>query len=228
MKPQILIVDDEPDALELIGYKLREAGMNPLFARDGEHAITMAREARPELIVLDLTLPGMDGLEVCKALQRDALTSQIPIVMLTGRSTEMDRVVGLELGARDYVTKPFSPRELALRIRNILGHGRPGPEAFTGLQAPGIEINLPMHTVLVKGKAVELTPTEFDLLVVLARNRGVAQSRAFLLQSIFGYEESVKSRTVDTHISRLQKKLGWAARYIEAVRSVGYRFLPES
>jgi two-component system phosphate regulon response regulator PhoB len=227
MKPRILIVDDEPDALELIGLKLREAGMAPLFAHDGTHAISMARETKPELIILDLVLPEMDGLEVCKILQRDPRTHAIPIVILTGRASEMDRVVGLELGASDYVTKPFSPRELALRVRNILTRGRSGNDYFTGLEVPGLKINVALHAILVEGKTVELTPTEFDLLLALARNRGRVQTRACLLQTVFGYEDSVKSRTVDTHINRLQKKLGAAARYIEAVRGAGYRFAPE-
>jgi DNA-binding response OmpR family regulator len=228
MKPTILIVDDEPDARELLGLKLGEAGMAPVFAHDGPQAIALARETKPELIILDLGLPEMDGLEVCKTLQRDPLTHAIPIVMLTGRASEMDRIIGLELGASDYVTKPFSPRELALRIKNILMRGRRDEEYFTWLKAPGLEINVPLHTVLLDGKAAELTPIEFDLLVTLARFRGQVQSRARLLQNVFGYGDSAKSRTVDTHINRLQKKLGAAAHYIEAVRGVGYRFVSDN
>ena len=227
MKPRILIVDDEPDILELVGYNLREAGMTPVFARDGSNAITIARETKPELIVLDLMLPEMDGLEVCKILQKDPRTQTIPIVMLSGRAAEMDRVVGLELGASDYVTKPFSLRELVLRIKNALLRNRAGDARFTGLKVSGLEIDVPLRMVVADGKALDLTPSEFELLVVLAGNRGQAQTRAYLLQRVFGHEMPVHSRTVDTHINRLQKKLGVAAHYIEAVRCVGYRFIPD-
>ena len=227
MKPRILIVEDEPDALELIGYNVREAGMNPVFASNGTQALEVARTTRPELIVLDLILPELDGLEVCKLLQRDPHTQSIPIVMLSGRTSEMDRVVGLELGASDYLTKPFSPRELMLRIRKLLLRDRPETERFTGLQLPGFELNVLLRAVWVDGQTVKLTPIEFDLLVALARHRGEIQSRATLLQDVFGYEEAARSRTVDTHLNRLLKKLGPASRYIGSIRGLGYRFEAE-
>jgi two-component system phosphate regulon response regulator PhoB len=227
MKAKILIVDDEPDALEILGFKLREAGFTPLLARDGAKALIAARDERPDLIVLDLMLPEVDGLEICKILRRDPLTATVPIIMLTARAAEMDRVLGLELGADDYVTKPFSPRELVLRIRKLLVRSRSGEDAGTHLRAGEIDIDAPRHVVQVSGRAVPLTATEFKLLELLARRRGRVQTRDRLLQDVWGYENPIDSRTVDTHMRRLREKLGIAARHLETVRGVGYRFLTE-
>jgi two-component system phosphate regulon response regulator PhoB len=227
MKSKILVVDDEPDALEVLGFKLREAGFSPLFAKDGAKALTTARDERPDLIVLDLMLPEVDGLEVCKILRRDPATSSIPILMLTARAGEMDRVVGLELGADDYVTKPFSPRELVLRIRKLLTRAQAAEESGMNLRLGDIEIDVPRHQVQVSGDWITLTATEFKLLEVLARRRGRVQSRDRLLQDVWGYENPIDSRTVDTHMRRLREKLGGAARQLETVRGVGYRFAAE-
>jgi two-component system phosphate regulon response regulator PhoB len=224
MKPKILVVDDEPDALEVLAFKLKEAGFAPLLAKDGARALTLARDERPALILLDLMLPEVDGLEVCKILRRDPGTAGIPIIMLTARAAEMDRVLGLELGADDYVTKPFSPRELVLRIRKLLARAKTAEEAVAQLRFGVLEIDVPHHRVKVAGAAIELTATEFRLLEVLARRRGRVQTRERLLQDVWGYENPIDSRTVDTHMRRLREKIGAAADYLETIRGVGYRF----
>jgi len=227
MKPKILIVDDEPDALEVLGFKLRESGYVPLFAKDGTRALTIARDERPALIVLDLMLPEVDGLEVCKILRRDPNTASIPVIMLTARAAEMDRVLGLELGADDYVTKPFSPRELVLRIKKLLTRAATSEDAGAHLRLGNLDIDVPRHQVTISGQALVLTATEFKLLEILIRRRGRVQSRDRLLQDVWGYENPIDSRTVDTHMRRLREKLGDVARYLETVRGVGYRCLAD-
>ena len=227
MKAKILLVDDEPDALEVLGFKLKEAGFIPLFAKDGARALASVRDDRPDLVVLDLMLPQVDGLEVCKILRRDPATASLPILMLTARAAEIDRVLGLELGADDYVTKPFSPRELILRIRKLLQRTQAAEEPNAHLRLGEIEIDVPRHQVQVAGRALTLTATEFKLLEVLARRRGRVQSRDRLLQDVWGYENPIDSRTVDTHMRRLREKLGAAASRLETVRGVGYRFAPD-
>jgi DNA-binding response OmpR family regulator len=228
MKSKILVVDDEPDALEVLGFKLKEAGYTPIFAKDGARAITVARDERPALIVLDLMLPEIDGLEVCKILRRDPATAMIPILMLTARAAEMDRVLGLELGADDYVTKPFSPRELVLRIKKLLARAKAADDPVTQLRFGELEIDVPRHQVLIGGEAVVLTATEFKLLEILARRRGRVQTRERLLQDVWGYENPIDSRTVDTHMRRLREKIGEAARFLETIRGVGYRFVADA
>jgi two-component system phosphate regulon response regulator PhoB len=224
MKPKILVVDDEPDALELLGFKLREAGYAPVFAKDGAEAIAAARTERPALIVLDLMLPQIDGLEVCKLLRRDPGIAAVPIIMLTARAAEMDRIVGLELGADDYVTKPFSPRELVIRIKKLLVRNRQPEDVPTRLSLGPLEIDPARHEVRVAGRPLVLTATEFRLLELLARRRGRVQTRDRLLQDVWGYENSIETRTVDTHMRRLREKLGPATPLLETVRGVGYRF----
>lgn len=228
MKAKILIVDDEPDALEVLGFKLREAGFTPIFAKDGNRALVAARNERPDLMVLDLMLPEVDGIEVCKILRRDPATAGMPILMLTARAAEMDRVLGLELGADDYVTKPFSPRELVLRIRKLLARTQVSEDAGTHLTLGDIQIDVARHAVQVAGIPIVLTVTEFKLLEILARRRGRVQSRDRLLQDVWGYENPIDSRTVDTHMRRLREKLGKAARCLETVRGVGYRATSET
>jgi two-component system phosphate regulon response regulator PhoB len=227
MKAKILIVDDEPDALEVLGFKLREAGFTSVIARDGARALTAARDERPDLIVLDLMLPEVDGLEICKILRRDPATAAMPIIMLTARAAEMDRVLGLELGADDYVTKPFSPRELVLRIRKLLVRARAVEDVAAHLRVGEIDIDGPRHVVHVSGRPVPLTATEFKLLELLARRRGRVQTRDRLLQDVWGYANPIDSRTVDTHMRRLREKMGLAARHLETIRGVGYRFLTD-
>ncbi len=227
MKPQILVVDDEPDAVELVAFNLKAAGYDVVAATDGEEALKQARALSPSLIVLDLMLPEVDGLEVCKILRRDPQTSGIPILMLTAKAAEIDRVLGLELGADDYVTKPFSPRELVLRIKRLLRSGPPAEEKPDRIEWKELCIDVARHQVTAKGKPVELTATEFKLLTLLAQRRGRVQSREQLLQDVWGYENLIDTRTVDTHMRRLREKLGPAAKYLDTVRGVGYRFVEE-
>ena len=222
---KILIVDDEPDAVELIRFSLSTAGYEVITAEDGEQALKRARVAAPDLILLDVMLPEVDGLEVCKILRRDPATSAIPIIMLTAKAAEIDRVLGLELGADDYVTKPFSPRELVLRIKGMLRRGQPNETKADQIRLGELHIDIPRHLVLVQGKAIELTATEFKLLTVLAQRRGRVQSRDQLLQDVWEYDNMIDTRTVDTHMRRLREKLGRAAKYLDTVRGVGYRFV---
>ncbi|HVV71487.1 MAG TPA: response regulator [Verrucomicrobiae bacterium] len=225
MRAKILIVDDEPEAVELIEFNVRQAGFDVLTASDGAEALKKARAAVPNLIVLDLMLPEVDGLEVCKMLRRDPATAAIPIVMLTAKAAEIDRILGLELGADDYITKPFSPRELVLRIKNVLQRGRVAAEE-PGLHKFGeLVIDSPRHLVSWRGKKIDLTATEFKLLTLLAERRGRVQSREQLLRDVWEYNNLIDTRTVDTHMRRLREKLGPAAKYLDTVRGVGYRFL---
>ncbi len=225
VRPKILVVDDEPDALELIEFNLKSSGFDVLTAADGEAALSLARTHAPDLILLDLMLPEVDGLEVCKILRRDSATSNLLIVMVTAKAAEMDRVLGLELGADDYVTKPFSPRELVLRVKNLLRRRSAPDEKVERVQLGDLTIDLPRHLVSVQGKSVDLTATEFKLLSVLAQRRGRVQSRERLLHDVWNYENAIDTRTVDTHMRRLREKLGKAARFLDTVRGVGYRFV---
>jgi len=226
-KPRILVVDDEPDAVELVAVNLKGAGLDVVEAADGEEALRKAREVIPDAIVLDLMLPEVDGLEVCKILRRDAVTATIPIIMLTAKAAEVDRVLGLELGADDYLTKPFSPRELVLRVKRLLRKTVTDSAQTERFDWKELSIDLPRHEVKVKGKPLDLTATEFKLLVTLARRRGRVQSREALLRDVWDYENLIDTRTVDTHMRRLREKLGPAARYLDTVRGVGYRFIEE-
>lgn len=226
-KHKVLIVDDEPDTLELIGFNLKNAGYDVVTADNGAEALRKARSTAPDLIILDLMLPEIDGLHVCKLLQADPATSRIPIMMLTAKAAEIDRILGLELGARDYVTKPFSPRELVLRIRNLLAQGEPQAGEKTTFQFGELFIDVPRHLVTVNRRPIELTATEFRLLTVLAERRGRVQSRDQLLQDVWHYDNVIDTRTVDTHMRRLREKLGKAARFLDTVRGVGYRFVEE-
>lgn len=225
VKAKILVVDDEPEALELVEFNLKKAGYDVVTAADGVAALGQARSALPSLIVLDLMLPEIEGFEVCKMLRRDPATTAIPIIMLTAKAGEIDRVLGLELGADDYVTKPFSPRELVLRIRKILERNRvASPEAET-LTFGALLLDSPRHLVSWRGKRIDLTATEFKLLFVLAQRRGRVQSREQLLRDVWEYNSLIDTRTVDTHMRRLREKLGPAARHLDTVRGVGYRFV---
>jgi two-component system phosphate regulon response regulator PhoB len=225
MKPKILVVDDEPDALELIEVNLKGAGYDVFSAANGREALEKARATPPSLILLDVMLPEVDGLEVCKSLRRDSKTALIPIIMLTARAAEIDRVVGLELGADDYITKPFSPRELILRVKNLLKRQAGPLEAAQQIRFAGMVIDRARHSVTYKDKALDLTLTEFKLVTVLAERRGRVQSREQLLKDVWGYNTFIDTRTVDTHMRRLRDKLGDASRLLDTVRGVGYRFL---
>lgn len=225
VKTRILVVDDEPDALELVEFNLRQAGYEVAAAEDGAEAVEKARATLPHLIVLDVMLPEMNGLEVCKILRRDPATARIPIIMLTAKAGEIDRILGLELGADDYVTKPFSPRELVLRVKNVLQRRQEAVARRERFVFGDCVIDVPRHEVTWRGKAIELTATEFRLLTVLAERAGRVQSRDQLLRDVWHYESLIDTRTVDTHMRRLREKLGPAARHLDTVRGVGYRFV---
>ncbi len=227
VKAKVLVVDDEEDVLDLVSYNLTQAGFVVETALDGADGLRKARSATPDLILLDLMLPEMDGLEVCKLLRRDPKTSAIPIIMLTARAGEIDRIIGLELGATDYVTKPFSPRELVLRVKKRLEERQAQAAPRTTFSFGALLLDVPRHLVTVKGRRVELTATEFKLLAILCQRAGHVQSREQLLRDVWEYETHIDTRTVDTHMRRLREKLGVAARYLDTVRGVGYRFLAE-
>jgi phosphate regulon transcriptional regulator PhoB len=222
---KILIAEDEQDVLQLVASNLKAAGFQVIKAENGEVALEEARNAAPSLLILDLMLPGMSGLEVCRVLKSDAATKGIPILMLTAKAEEVDRIVGLELGADDYVTKPFSPRELVLRVRSILRRAEAVRETTDVLRLGEIQVDRARYEVLVKGKPIEFTATEFKLLTVLMERRGRVQSRDTLLNDVWGYESMIDTRTVDTHIRRLREKLGKTADCIETIRGFGYRMV---
>jgi DNA-binding response OmpR family regulator len=210
----------------LIEFNLKAAGCDVIAAEDGAEALQRARSASPDLIVLDLMLPEVEGIEVCKLLRRDPATAKVPIIILTAKAAEVDRILGLELGADDYVTKPFSPRELVLRVKKLLQRQAENEDDQKEILTAGeVVVNLPRHTVTVKGQPAELTATEFKLLALLIQRRGRVQSRDQMLQEVWNYERMVDTRTVDTHMRRLREKLGTAARHLDTVRNVGYRFV---
>ena len=223
MQQTILVVDDEPDIVEIIQYNLEKSGFNVIIAEDGPIAVEKARDELPDLIILDLMLPGLEGTDVCRILKQDERTRSIPILMLTAKSEEIDRVIGLELGADDYVVKPFSPREIALRIRNILRRNT-NSENTGPVRVGSLVIDLEGHQVSLSGRTLPLTATEFKLLVLLFQRRGRVQTRDELLSVVWGYDYMGYGRTVDDHIKRLREKLGEASVMVETVRGVGYRF----
>ena len=225
VKPKILVVDDEPEAVELLEFNLKQAGYAVTTAGDGAEALKKARTQTPDMIVLDVMLPEMDGFEICKSLRLDSTTAKIPIIMLTAKAAEIDRVLGLELGADDYLTKPFSPRELLLRIKKILARGQTEEKLRDQLRFGDLLIDVPRHIASWKGKTIELTATEFRLLTVLAQRAGRVQSRDHLLRDVWEYDSLIDTRTVDTHMRRLREKLGAASKHLDTVRGVGYRFV---
>jgi two-component system phosphate regulon response regulator PhoB len=219
----ILIVEDEKDIRELLAYSLGREGFAVVEADNGVAALKLANAKRPDLVILDLMLPDMDGLSVCREMQREPLTADIPVIMLTAKGEEVDRIVGLELGAADYVVKPFSLREVALRIRAVLKRGSAREKKSAVLQCGSIRVNPASHCVQVDGREVDLTVTEFRLLEDLVQNQGKVRDREQLLTAVWGYSFEGYSRTVDTHVRRLRAKLGESAETIETVRGVGYR-----
>jgi DNA-binding response OmpR family regulator len=225
VKAKILIVDDEPETVEIVEFNLKQAGFGVISAADGEEALRKAKANVPALIVLDLMLPEIDGTEVCKLLRRDSTTATIPVIMLTAKATELDRVLGLELGADDYLTKPFSPRELVLRVKKLLERGQPKDKEESTLKFGDLLIDVPRHLASWRGKKFDLTATEFKLLTVLAQRRGRVQTRDALLRDVWDYDNLIDTRTVDTHMRRLREKLGPAAKFLDTVRGVGYRFV---
>jgi len=224
----VLVVEDEPDIRNLIVHHLARDGFRCRTAGTGAEALTRVRAAVPDLVVLDLMLPEMSGLEVCRRLRGDPATAAVPIIMLTAKADEVDRIVGLELGADDYVAKPFSPKELVARVRAVLRRARPG-EAGRPLSAGRVSLDAARHVVTVDGRPVELTPKEFDLLHALLEAAGRVLSREHLLNRVWGYSraDEIESRTVDVHIRRLRAKLGPEERRITTIKGVGYRLEAE-
>ena len=222
MSQQILIVEDEADIRELLRFNLEREGFSVLEAADGNEGLKLALQHMPDLMLLDVMLPGFDGFEVCRRLGAQSETANIPVLMLTARGEEMDRVVGLSLGADDYVVKPFSVRELMLRIRAVLRRGTRSSESPV-LERHGIRLRPEAHTAEVQGEEMPLTATEFRLLEDLLRHAGSVRTREQLLNKVWGYSFEGYARTVDTHVRRLRAKLGGAAAMLETVRGVGYR-----
>jgi two-component system phosphate regulon response regulator PhoB len=222
---KILVVDDEEDLLELISYNLGREGYRVTCVGSGEEAIQEARQGQPDLVLLDLLLPNVDGLDVCKTLKGDAKTKHIPIIMVTAKSEEADMVTGLELGADDYLTKPFPPRVLLARIRAVLRRkAKPAEDDPTAIRIRDLIIHPGRHEVLLQGKPLDLTFTEFRLLHFLARKPGWAFSRGQIVDAVKGEDYPVTERSVDVQVVGLRKKLGLVGNYIETVRGVGYRF----
>jgi len=221
---RILVVDDEPDIVALVSYHLAKAGYRVTTAASGTDALSLARHERPGLVVLDLMLPGMSGYEVLEALRAEDGTRDIAVLMLTARKEEPDRIRGLSLGADDYLTKPFSPQELVLRVGAILRRvAASGSTSGDHLVLGPINIDRAGHKVHVDGEEIELTPTEFKLLLTLAERRGRVQARGHLLETVWDAAPDIQTRTVDMHVQRLRTKLGAAGDLIETVRGFGYR-----
>ncbi|RMH35763.1 MAG: response regulator [Nitrospirae bacterium] len=220
-----LIVDDEEAIVDLVRYHLEKEGLTCLSAKDGETALQLAREQRPDLVILDLMLPGIDGLEICRLLRRDPSTATIAIIMLTAKAEEVDRIVGLELGADDYVVKPFSPRELVARIKAVLRRARE-PVSSSKKTFGHLAVDEETRQVWVNERLIELTVKEFDLLCALINAKGRVLTRDQLLDRVWGYTNAleIESRTIDVHIRRLREKLGPEHGRIATVKGVGYRF----
>jgi len=221
---RVLVVDDEPDLLELVRINLAQSGYTVETAASGSDALTALRRAPPDVMILDLMLPDLSGTELCARVRADQRLAALPIIMLTAKSEEIDRVVGLELGADDYVTKPFSPRELALRVRAVLRRRAPTGEEARVLEHGALRVDPDSHRASVDGREITLTAKEFQLLVALMGRPGRVMTRERLLDEVWGSDITVTSRTIDTHLKRLREKLGRAGDLIETVRGVGYRF----
>jgi len=226
MKEKILIVDDEKDIVRMLDYNLSKEGYRIFSANNGELALKLARQENPSLIILDLMLPGIDGLEVCKLLKQDTKTSHIPVIMVTARSQEADKVVGFELGADDYVTKPFSIRELSARIKAMFRRGKDKSNDRRVISVGSIILDLGKIEARVKDKPLELTAKEFELLKTLIQANGRVLSRDYLLDTIWGFDQAmeIQTRTVDVHIRTLRKKLKNEDKRIITVKNYGYRF----
>ena len=221
----VLIIEDEKNILELVKYNLEQEGYSVLTASRGDQGLELARKSRPSLLILDLMLPEIDGLTICKTLKNNEKTSGIPIIMLTAKSAETDKIVGLELGADDYVTKPFSPKELMARIKAVLRRIQEKPQDVL-FKYWGLEVDTAKHLVTLKEKNVELTSKEYDLLKILMESNGRVLTREHLLEHVWGYDQSlnIETRTIDMHIGQLRKKLRQEGERILTIKNVGYRF----
>lgn len=220
----VLVIDDEKDLIELVKYNLEKDGFQVIPATDGYKGLRLAREYRPDLVLLDLMLPGMDGLEVCRNLKGDDETSSIPVIMLTAKGTEADIVVGLEMGADDYITKPFSPKVLVARVKAVLRRKESRGGATPPLQADKLSLDPERHEVYIEDEPITLTLTEFKLLRYLMERRGRVLTRDQILNAVLGDEAVVVDRVVDVHITSLRKKLGNYGAYILTIRGIGYKF----
>jgi len=220
----ILVVEDEQDIIDLVEFNLRQAGFNVIKAANGLDGLRLAKERKPALVVLDLMLPGLEGQEVCRRLKQGDDTRRIPVLMLTALASETDRIVGFELGADDYLAKPFSPRELVLRVRAILRRQAGPEEQSAPLRKDALVIHPDRFEVRINDEMVALTATEFKLLHHLVANAGRVQTRQQLLEHVWGYEYDGYARTVDTHVRRLRKKIGPLSDDIETIRGIGYRY----
>lgn len=224
MSERILVVDDEPDLLELVRANLSEAGFQVEATTSGREVLERLRRSPPDLLVLDLMMPEVSGTEICRQIRSTPELAHLPIIMLTAKAEELDRVVGFELGADDYVTKPFSARELALRVRAVLRRGSSGGEAARSLEHGELRMDVERHRCFVTGEEIDLTSKEFRLLAELMSRPGRVLTRERLLELVWGSDITVTSRTIDTHLKRLREKLGPSGDLIETVRGVGYRF----
>jgi len=221
---EILVIDDEKDIVQTIEYNLLKEDFKVAKAYDGQAGLKLAKEKIPDLIILDLMLPTIPGTEVCKILKNNPETKNIPIIMLSAKGSETDKIVGLELGADDYITKPFSMRELVARVRAILKRYEKETLVKSVIKFPDLEIDSDKHEVKVAGKQIELTAKEFALLKYLAENKGKVYGREKLLDNVWGIEVAIETRTVDVHMRRLREKLGKTGRYLHTLRGVGYKF----
>ena len=224
----ILVVEDEPDTAELLELHLQNEGYRVTVAADGEQALSKLHKLMPDMVILDLMIPEIDGLEVCKFIRKDPATESLPVMMCTAKTSEIDKILGLEQGADDYVTKPFSPRELVLRVKNLLRRTETNQvKDENRLEIGEIRIDKSSHDVYVGDVEIDLTATEYKLLVLLTDRIGRVQSREVLLRDVWGYEPNIDTRTVDTHMQRLRTKLLTSSKHIVTVRGFGYKFLNE-
>jgi two-component system phosphate regulon response regulator PhoB len=224
MAESILVVDDEPDILELVRFNLTRAGYQVLTAATGSEALTLLRTSRPDLVLLDLMLPDSSGTEICREIRNDPALKSLPVIMLTAKGEEVDRIVGFELGTDDYVTKPFSPRELVLRVKALLRRGTAEATAEGPLCHGPLVLDPERHRCQVNDESIDLTAKEFALLETLMTRPGRVLSREQLLEKVWGSDVQVTLRTIDTHLKRLREKLGPAGTLIDTIRGVGYRF----
>ncbi|MFA7114173.1 MAG: response regulator transcription factor [Candidatus Omnitrophota bacterium] len=224
---KVLVVEDDKNISRLVAYNLEKAGFICFSAFTGEEALEIVDNKQIDIIILDIMLPGIDGLETCRQIKQDKKKAAIPVIMLTAKGEEIDKIVGFELGADDYVVKPFSPRELILRIKAILKRGKREEIDKEIMTAGKITIDIPRHMVTVDKKTARLTQFEFKLLVTLIKRRGRVQSRDRLLEDVWDISSDVSTRTIDTHVKRLREKLGKSGLLIETVRGIGYKFSEE-
>lgn len=221
---KILLVDDEVDVTELVAYHLRGKGFDVTTLNNPHGSVGVARTLIPDLVILDVMMPDLNGVQICRMLRADPKLKRVPVIFLTAKAEESDRIQGLETGADDYICKPFSTKELTLRVQSLLRRAVDSmPEEPKKLQAGGISIDIERHEASVSGHAIELTATEFKLLRLLMERRGRVQTREHLLINVWNYETEIETRTVDTHVRRLREKLGPEADWIETIRGVGYR-----